>query len=116
MIGHNIGFDIGMLNKLFQLLEKDLFDYFERSSIDTMLEQENMEMGQKGSEDYLYNLGACCERMGIKLHSAHGAEADVEATCKLFIKQTKIKRKNKADTQETMDDTTAAKSRVKFEM
>lgn len=87
LVGHNTGFDVSFLDYFFKYMNKNLYDYVSRSFLDTMLLLKLMEAGQlKSTENQKYNLTACCERMGIKLHSAHGASADVQATKLLLIK------------------------------
>lgn len=87
LVGHNIPFDIGFLEYLFYYMNKSLYDFVSRTHIDTMTWCKLKEAGSlKSSENQKFTLTACCEREGIILHSAHGAQADVAATKKLLIK------------------------------
>lgn len=93
IIGHNIGFDIGMLKMLFELNGKDLYDYIFPVAFDTLKEVEIIEDGAlRKDESSLNNLTAVCDRWGIKLRNAHGAMTDVLATFELFKKITNLKR------------------------
>jgi DNA polymerase III epsilon subunit-like protein len=87
LVGHNIPFDIKFLQYLFQhTIKKDLFDFIDESPIDTMRLAQLKEAGKpKSGETTKYNLMVCCERFGIKLKSAHGAMADVNATSALLV-------------------------------
>jgi len=112
LVGHNTGFDMGMLEYFFKYMNKNLYDYVSRSFLDTMLLLKLMEAGQlKSTENQKYNLTACCERMGIKLHGAHGAAADVNATKQLLIKILNNLRHGNTNTSRESGD--AAKSGVR---
>lgn len=87
LIGHNIAFDKGFLEYVLTYKNKNLYEHYSIESFDTMNMMKLMEGGlkRKPGEVSRYTLTACCERNGIKLQSAHGAVADVEATKQLFI-------------------------------
>lgn len=118
LIGHNTQFDIKFLEQLYKFLDKDLYEYIDKYFVCTMKQQQNIELSSRNFEKTRFTLTACCERMGVKLHSAHGAMADVEATKKLFIKQTKIARSgiSNADTNEDTGSKQESKARNFFEM
>lgn len=85
IVGHNVGFDVGFLTYLFNYANKDLNDYFSSNTLDTMTLLKMHEMGSlKNDENSRYTLTACCERMNIKLKTAHGAPADVDHTRQLL--------------------------------
>jgi len=111
LVGHNITFDTGMLEILFALFNKDLYDYIEKYVVDTMYEMQRLEGHIRSKEDKVkFDLVNCCERMGIKLKGAHGAPADVAATGKLFIAITK-RMQNKQNGEEGEE---AAESEKRF--
>lgn len=118
LIGHNIGFDQRFLKEAFEFVGKSLWDFIDPVLIDTMFEQRRIEYGKKDADKNLYSLGACCNRMGIKLHSAHGAEADVEATEQLYFSQLNILRNGGNNTDAAKDNRQSkkAKARTFFEM
>lgn len=85
IVGHNVGFDTGFLSYLFNYANKNFFDYFNFNPIDTLNLIKLYESGNlKSSGSTRYTLTACCERWGIKLHTAHGAPSDVDHTRKLL--------------------------------
>lgn len=80
IIGHNIRFDIDVLNTLFLRNQDDLHT-FPFAIFDTLqYARENMPECDK------YNLGFLCEHFGLKLENAHDAMADITANRELFYK------------------------------
>lgn len=89
ILGHNVPFDIAFLKMAFALAGEDLVDIFGNNNgeidyHDTIKLARLKWPKFKSDEDNKYRLISCCERMGIVLHDAHGAMADVVATLKLF--------------------------------
>lgn len=84
LIGHNIVFDKKFLKYIFDYKKKNLYDYIDDSEFDTLRLMKFRERNDKDQDKYKYNLTACCDRCGIKLKSAHGAQADITATFELF--------------------------------
>lgn len=86
VIFHNASFDIDFWEYAFELCGKNLFDYIDRVPICTMRMISLHDAGTKNEKDDTtsISLSASCERFGIKLKSAHGAENDVVATLALF--------------------------------
>jgi len=89
LVGHNIGFDIDMMEYAFDLCEKKLSDYVLSNSdngddihrLDTIgLSKLLWDNGNKNS----YTLSKSYERAGLGTFSAHRAMADVEATKELL--------------------------------
>lgn len=92
LVGHNIGFDFQFLEYLFNFHNKNLYDFIQRIAQDTIWLCRLYEMSLKSDENSKFTLAACCDRLGIELHGAHGAPADVEATRLLFTKLIKLLR------------------------
>ena len=81
-VGHNVPFDNGFVQKAldvcgygsqWQWLYPNFIDIFGLAKMTWGVDRESK-----------LNLGACCERAGVKLIGAHGAMNDVEATVDLF--------------------------------
>lgn len=88
-VGHNSPFDLGFLEYFFKYMNQDLYKYLNKTWFDTLSLCKLFEGDSlKANENVKFNLTACCDRMGIVLHNAHGASADVEATKLLFKKLT----------------------------
>lgn len=89
VLGHNVPFDIAFLKRAYAYQGLELSDIFGNNNgeidyHDTIKLARIKWSKFKSDEDSKYKLGSCCERMGITLHDAHGAMADVVATWKLF--------------------------------
>lgn len=89
IVGHNVTFDIGFLRYAFDLVGEKLEDHFESNNgeidyLDTMKMAYQRWPKFSSDESDKYNLTACCSRLNIKLHDAHGAMADVIATSKVY--------------------------------
>ena len=82
LVGHNITFDLDFLEYIFDFCSKNLYDFVDRISHDTMRLMEIYE--RKSKTNLSYKLESCCDRFGIKLKSAHGALNDSIATRELF--------------------------------
>jgi len=88
MCGHNISFDVYMLEHLWKKCgAQDSFP-FGRRMLDTMGIELFLDLKTNSSLGN-YNLGACIKKYGIKNAKAHSAEADIKATSELFAKQLK---------------------------
>ena len=109
IVGHNIGFDIGFLNYLFNDGKEELTKYISKNSIDTMCLLKMLE-----PERSVFNLKQCCLDHGIELKDAHKAMADVIATSTLFKKLTKRLRSNESS-KEVEEEQIENKSRLKFQ-
>lgn len=99
-VGHNIPFDINMLNWVLDYNKKSsVYDWFQPNFIDTY-SLAKLAFAVTGEEKL--NLSACCDRTKINITDAHGAMNDVEATADLlrfFMK--KLRSKKGVDTQGT---------------
>jgi DNA polymerase III alpha subunit (gram-positive type) len=84
IVGHNVGFDIGFIDYLFYRKAKAMYDTFDRVMYCTLRMIKDFETNVKGSDQFMNNLTAVCERYKIILKSAHGAPADVTATVEVF--------------------------------
>ena len=100
LVGHNVLFDIGFLNHLFQdglkmtvdqcnkFLEKhcdgaiDCYGHFQPRYIDTMTCSKQMWAMEEMKD---WQLGTCISKAGIEFADAHRAMNDVEATKEMFI-------------------------------
>lgn len=114
LVGHNIQFDMGFLEVLFELNGDDLYNYVSRTTICTMAQAKmTWDLELKGDDIKSYKLGLCCERAGIKLKDAHGAMNDVRATGKLLLYLIKRLRGNniQTDTEEINKEPKKAKAR-----
>lgn len=115
MVGHNTQFDIGFIDYLFKLDGKDVFDYFARGHLDTMLLTKQMFDHKKKKEDLSYDLTNSCARFGISLVDAHGAMNDVVATSKLFVAYTNHLRGETKEIANEAGTTNRARSRDAFQ-
>lgn len=99
-VGHNIPFDIRMLNYALELQKVGtVTDYMQQCFIDT-LPLSKLAFGILGNEKI--NLGVSCERAKIKLTDAHGAMNDVEATAELlryFMKKMRTAKGSSSDSK-----------------
>lgn len=85
LVGHNVKFDIGFLEVLFQYCDKNLWEYVsEHRQCTQVLAKQAWDLEIQNDDTVSYQLGICCRRAGIKLTDAHGAMNDVIATGKLF--------------------------------
>lgn len=82
LVGHNFSFDMSFGTALFELKNKNLYDFIDPVYYCTMRMMKMIDRKVKNDEDY--TLTSCCSRFGIKLKSAHGAMHDVMATSDLF--------------------------------
>ena len=82
LVGHNFPFDMSFGKALFELKNKDLYDFIDPVYYCTMRMMKMIDRKVRKDEDY--TLTSCCSRFGIKLKSAHGAMHDVMATSDLF--------------------------------
>jgi len=113
IVGHNITFDIKFIQYAFEYKVANIWDFLDESHFCTMRLMKLAERKHKDADKLLYNLTACCDRMGISLKAAHGASADIQATFELFKKLTI----NVGQTADTYESTTANRqpSRAFFE-
>lgn len=92
LIGHNIGFDKLMLEKLWEKCEaKDSFP-FGRRFMDTMVLELFFDYC-KGEWAEGYSLANTIKKYGVKNDKAHTAEADTKATKEVFYKQVEFLKK-----------------------
>lgn len=84
LVGHNIPFDQDFIRYLFSRKTKHMTEYISPLMYDTLRLTVDYEMNVKGADKLNNKLEIVCQRYGIKLKSAHGAAADVEATLQLF--------------------------------
>lgn len=80
-VGHNVTFDHGFIEYVFQSQGDSMWNYIHPNFIDTFV-LAKLTWGVKGDEKL--NLTACSERAKISLSDAHGAMNDVEATADLL--------------------------------
>lgn len=113
IIGHNIPFDIRFVKYAFEFMMVDIYDFLDESHFCTQRLMKFHERKNKDTDKLLYKLAACCDRMGISLKSAHGAQADIQATFELFKKLT-INIGQTADTYESTN-TKREQARLFFE-
>jgi len=123
LVGHNVGFDRGFIKYLFSRRSKDVDDYLDAIMYDTLRLTIDYEMNVKGADKLNNKLEIVCQRYGIKLKSAHGAPADVEATLLLFKLLMSRFRSNKnpinnneVSGETTQDGAGMEKSRKYFEL
>lgn len=116
IVGHNTGFDMGFLESLFNYRNKNLYDFISRVTYDTCIMMKDYEGGVKNADKQRYKLGICCERLGIKLKSAHGAAADVAATADLFKILMNKMRSNSSNNNNSDEQSGITKSRNFFEL
>lgn len=93
LVGHNIGFDIGFIQKMFDFCKADYskllscnldgYGHYVPQSFDTMWLSRmkyNIDLAMQK-----YTLTACCEKNGIALTDAHDAANDVLSTKEMFL-------------------------------
>lgn len=84
LVGHNIdNFDIDFLKKFFELNGKNLYDYFNKSTIDTYTQARFIFKNAKVDN---YKLETLCNYVGIRIDQAHRAFDDTKANALLFMK------------------------------
>ncbi len=110
LVGHNIVFDLGFIEYLFQSCKQDVYGYFSKMPECTMKLSKIFNKNAKSLK-----LGDCCAEVGITIVNAHTAMADTDATAKLFryyaLKLQGVEPKaGKVITTEVKE-----KSRVKFQ-
>lgn len=93
-VGHNVTFDHGFIDYVFQSQGDSMWNYFQPTFVDTLVLAKLM-WGLTGDEKL--NLTACSERAKIKLSDAHGAMNDVEATADLLRYFAKKLRSGKSE-------------------
>lgn len=79
IVGHNIDFDIGFLVSFFDFHKKNILDYIDEHTEDTMWLSR-----WRWLESTNYKLGTCVTNAGIELVDAHRAMMDTRATKELF--------------------------------
>jgi len=85
LVGHNvIGFDIPMLQRLFQSCGQNLFDYIFSPTIDTYTLSYVLWCGDSSMPNV--KLGTVAQKLEVKVVDAHRAMADVEANADVFRK------------------------------
>jgi len=103
LVGHNVSFDWLFLDYAFAICGKLLLDFLDPIPICTMRMMSLHDAGSKldKTESASISLTASCERFGIKLKSAHGAENDVIATTALLKAMTsKLRSTSQSTTKE----------------
>ena len=115
LVGHNASFDIGFLKVAFDFCGKDLFSYIDSVPICTyrMIKLHDASVKNEKLETASASLTSSCERFGIKLKSAHGAEADVIATTAL-LKALTSKLRNSGDTKAIKEEKIVEEKSRKF--
>ena len=93
-VGHNVIFDHGFIDYVFQSQGDSMWNYFQPAFVDTLV-LAKLVWGLTGDEKL--NLTACSERAKIKLSDAHGAMNDVEATADLLRYFAKKLRSGKSE-------------------
>jgi len=86
LVGHNVGFDIGFLKRLWEKCNSSDTFPFGKRYLDTMQIQFFMDLS-KSSLSESYSLSNTIKRYGIKNDKAHTAAADTKATKELLDKQ-----------------------------
>ncbi len=86
LVLHNAVFDKHFLEYAFEFCGEDLYEYVDEIPICTMRLMKLHDAGLKieKSDQTAFKLSACCDRLGIKLKSAHGAKADTIATTEIL--------------------------------
>jgi len=93
-VGHNIPFDHGFLQYVFNRFDDSIWNYLLPNFLDTFAIGK-LAFAINGDEKL--NLTACTERAKIRLNDAHGAMNDVEATADLLRWYMRKIRNNKGD-------------------
>jgi DNA polymerase-3 subunit alpha (Gram-positive type) len=97
-VGHNFEFfDLKFFVKLFELNNKNLFEFIDKHVEDTMWIARKKWGHDNLSADF--KLNTCCNRAGINLIQAHRALPDTRATAKLFTYLTKSLRSESVGTK-----------------
>ena len=91
LAGHNIDkFDNPHLGDFLECNKIDALKLFENDSIDTLKWARLKWIADP--EMSKFNLGACCDKLGIRLLDAHSAMPDTEANAKLLVSMLKSLR------------------------
>jgi DNA polymerase III alpha subunit (gram-positive type) len=118
IVGHNIKFDRGFLEYLFELNGKNLYDYVQETMIDTIhLAKMAWDHEMKNDEaNNSYKLSSCCSRAGILLNDAHGAMNDTIATKELWLFFARRLRNSGGSGEKSGEVQEEGKSRKFFQM
>ncbi len=113
---HNAAFDKRFIEYAFEYCGEDLYEYVDEIPICTMRLMKLHDAGLKieKSDQTAFSLSACCDRLGIKLKSAHGAKADTIATIELLKHLTSKLRASGEEPKES-NKKTEEKSRKFFQ-
>jgi len=109
VVGHNVQFDTGFLEYLFQSANDDFWKYVNPTTVDTMVLTKMFNPTISSLK-----LGICCEEVGIDLPDAHKAMNDVIATTDLFRVYIN-KLRDAGDVTVSNSNNDKPKSRVKFQ-
>lgn len=110
-VGHNIPFDHGFLEYVFNSQGDSIWNYLHPNFIDT-LSLAKLAWGIKGNEKI--RLSDCFARIGLTLNDAHGAMNDVEATADLLRWFMKKVRSGKGDVKSGDSETKQRERGQKF--
>jgi DNA polymerase III alpha subunit (gram-positive type) len=108
LVGHNVQFDMGFLNYIFNTLSKNVFDYVNPTQIDTMA------LTKMYGKTERLKLEIACAEFGIVLKNAHSAMPDVIATTDLLKQYVSMLRSSEKSSGSSAKDK-VVKSRVKFQ-
>ena len=108
LVGHNVQFDMGFLEYVFNSVGKSSFDFINPTQIDTMALTKMYNQTDK------LKLEVCCSEFGIELKNAHRAMPDVVATTSLLKHYINVLRNTENTKVETATDK-PDKKRTKFQ-
>ena len=85
IVGHNVGFDIGFIKRLFEEAGKNLADYVNTTGTEIAhIDTQRLAM-VKWYDMKSHKLGKCCERANVTIKNVHRAMADVMLTYQLLV-------------------------------
>lgn len=108
LVGHNVQFDMGFLNYIFNTCDKSVLDFVNPTQIDTMA------LTKMYGKTERLKLEIACAEFGIVLKNAHSAMPDVMATTDLLRQFVSMLRSSEKESGSSAKEK-VVKSRVKFQ-